>query len=173
MNTVELIQASLNKAFEVLNQVTVDLTQEQADWTPPGIANPIGATYWHVISSTDGIVHQWIKGEPPLHLKDGWKEKIFTVSPPEPGQGGDQLAYERALRVDVPTLHAYSAAVASAVQQWLSALKPEDLEREVETPLGKLSVGKLLGTLVLWHLSAHCGEISALKGCQGARGYPF
>lgn len=44
MNTVELISYSLNNAFGVLDMVVADLTQEQADWTPPGIANPIGAT---------------------------------------------------------------------------------------------------------------------------------
>ncbi|MBN1976861.1 MAG: hypothetical protein JW918_05620 [Anaerolineae bacterium] len=55
MNTIELTQYALGNAVGILEQVTADLTQEQADWTPPGIANPIGATYWHAISSTDEI----------------------------------------------------------------------------------------------------------------------
>jgi len=38
MNTVELIQYSLDIAFDILGQVTADLTQEQADWKPPGVA---------------------------------------------------------------------------------------------------------------------------------------
>ena len=45
MNTVELIQYSLGNAFDILGQVVADLTQEQADWAPPSIANPIDATY--------------------------------------------------------------------------------------------------------------------------------
>ena len=52
MNAIELIQYSLGNAFGVLGQVVADLGQEQADWTPPGIANPIGATYWHAIFDT-------------------------------------------------------------------------------------------------------------------------
>lgn len=173
MNAVDLIQYSLANAFDILGQVVTNLTQEQADWTPPGMANPIGATYWHIASSIDDIVHQWIKGEQPLRLKCGWQEKVLTVSVPEPGQGGDCLAYMQAIRVDIPTLHTYTRAVADAVQCWLASLKPEDLERELETPIGKVGVGKALETFVIWHVNAHCGEIAVLKGCLGVKGYPF
>jgi hypothetical protein len=173
MNTIELTQYALGNAFSILGQVTADLTQEQADWTPPGIANPIGATYWHTISSTDEIVCQWIKGEEPLHQKDGWQEKVLTVSVPQPGHGEDYLPYMQAIRVDMAALHAYAKAVADAIQAWLASLAPEDLERELETPIGKLSVDQMLETFVIWHINAHCGEISALKGCLGVKGYPF
>lgn len=173
MNAVELLQHSLGNAFGMLGQVVADLTQEQADWAPPGIANPIGATYWHTVSSADGIVHRWIQGEEPLYLKDGWQEKVLTASAPEPEPGGDYLVYMRAIRVDLAALHAYAGAVAEAIQCWLASFKPEDLDRELETPVGKLSVGKMLETFVTWHTDVHCGEIAALKGCLGAKGYGF
>jgi hypothetical protein len=173
MNTVELTQYALGNAFGILEQVTADLTQEQADWTPPGIANPIGATYWHTISSTDEIVCKWIRGEEPLHQKGAWREKVLTVSVPEPQPGGDCLAYMQTIRVDVAALHAYAKAVAKAAQAWLASLALDDLERELETPIGRLSVGQMLETFVVWHINAHCGEISALKGCLGFKGYPF
>ncbi len=173
MNTVELTKYAFGNAFDILSQVTADLTQEQADWTPPGIANPIGATYWHTVSGADEVVCKWIRGQEPLHQRGGWQAKVLTVSAPDPGHGGDYLAYMRAIRVDVPALHEYARAVAEALREWLASLAPEDLEREMETPIGKLSVGQVLETFVIWHVNAHCGEISALKGCQGARGYPF
>ena len=97
MNTIELLQYSLSNAFGILGQVVADLTQEQADWAPPGIANPIGATYWHTVSGVDEIVHKWIRGEDLLRQKDGWQEKVLTVSVPEPGHGGDYLAYGTAI----------------------------------------------------------------------------
>jgi len=34
-------------------------------------------------------------------------------------------------------------------------------------------MGQLMETFVMWHINVHCGGISALKGCQGAKGYPF
>ena len=55
MNTVELLQFSLDNAFSILGQVVEDVTQEQSDWHPPGVANPIGGTYWHLLTSVDQV----------------------------------------------------------------------------------------------------------------------
>jgi len=171
MNTVELIQYSLTSAFDILGQVTADLTQEQADWTPPGIANSIGALYWHTVSSVDEIVHGWCIGQTPLSQGAGWREKVLY--PSAPGAGEETLEQMRAIRVDLAALHEYAQAVAKAAQDWLATLAPEDLEHKMDTPIGGLNLAQLLATFVIWHIDAHCGEISALKGCLGARGYPF
>jgi len=118
-------------------------------------------------------------GEHPLHPASEQFVTLYkeyhpgSFSAPEPQPGGDYLAYMRTIRVDVAALHAYTKAVAEAIQAWLASLAPEDLERELETPIGKLNVGQMLETFVIWHINAHCGEISALKGCQGFKGYPF
>ena len=173
MNTNELIQYTLGNAFGILNQVVSDLTQEQADWAPPGIANPIGATYWHAVSSTDEIVHAWIQGDAPLRQKEDWQAQVLVTSLTEPGEGEDYLAYMKSIRVDLGSLHAYAEAVADAVQGWLASLTPEELARKLQTPIGEHSVTQVLETFVIWHINAHCGEIAALKGCQGVKGYPF
>ena len=75
--------------------------------------------------------------------------------------------------MDLPALQAYSQAVAGAIQSWLASLVPDDLERTVNTPIGELTLARLLEVFVTWHITAHCGEIAALKGCQGVKGYPF
>jgi hypothetical protein len=165
MEALELTQFSLGNALGILEQVTTDLTQEQADWMPPGIANPVGALYWHTVSSVDQIVHGWCMGQAPLSQEAGWREKALIVSAPE-----DEM---RAIRVNLPAVHEYAHAVAKSVQGWLASLTSKDLERKMDTPIGELNLGQVLETFVIWHINAHCGEISALKGCQGARGYPF
>jgi hypothetical protein len=167
------MQHSLRNALEILGQVTADLSPEQADWQPPGIANPIGATYWHTIASVDDVVYGWALKQESLRQREQWDERVLTVSVPEPEHGGDWLAYMRAIRVDLPALHDYARAVGEAVQDWLDSLAPEDLERRIETPIAEYSLAQLLDTFVVWHINAHCGEIAALKGCQGAKGYPF
>jgi hypothetical protein len=173
MNTIELLQYSLGNALGILGQVTADLTQAQADWTPPGIANPIGATYWHTISGIDHMIEKWCRGQEPLSETAGWRDKVLSVSVPEPEHGGDWLAYFRAIRVDLAALHEYTQAVSEAAQGWLASLAPDDLERKIDTPIGELNLGQLLEAFVIWHINSHCGEIAALKGCQGAKGYPF
>jgi hypothetical protein len=79
----------------------------------------------------------------------------------------------QAIRVDLPSAHAYAQAVAESVGEFLASLAPDDLDRKIETPFQEFALGELLELFVIWHLNAHCGEIAALKGCQGAKGYPF
>jgi hypothetical protein len=174
MNTVELLQHAQGTAFRILNQVAADVTQQQADWVPPGIANPIGATYWHAVSTADRVVHGWGMGQDPLSQRDGWQEKVLTVPAPEPERGGEEYrAYMRTIRVDISVLRDYAEAVVDATQSWLSCLTPKDVERQIETPFGELQLGEALQIFLIWHLTAHCGEIASLKGCQGAMGYRF
>jgi hypothetical protein len=155
----------------IFGGVTADLTQEQADWQPPGIAHSIGTLYWHVSSGADFVVNGWCLGGAPLSQTAGWEEKVVLSS--EPAEEGDHAATVRAVRVDLAAMHDYSKAVGQATKEWLASLTPQDLERKFDTPIGELNLAQLLETFVIWHINAHCGEISALKGCQGARGYPF
>ncbi len=198
MNTVGLIQYSLGFAFDVLEQLVTDLTQEQADWLPPGNANPIGALYWHIVGYTDQIVHEWGMapfrhitieewfeakrakhelgmGQTPLRYSAGWQEKVVTALPPENPEDPywDVRVVREDLRVDLPALHDYARATAQALKDWVASLTLEDLERTIPTPIGELNLGQFLELGVIWNINAHCGEISALKGCQGLKGYPW
>ncbi len=171
MNTVELMVYSLQNAFEILDGVTADLTQEQADWMPPGTAVPIGALYWHLASATDEILHGWAIAQPPLFETAGWSSRVVLDS--DPAEDGEHAGRLRLVRVDLKAAREYASAVRQAAEVWLGSLAPEDLDRELDTPMGALALGQMLESFVIWHISAHCGEISALKGCQGAKGYPF
>lgn len=173
MNSVELIQYSLGFAFDILEQLVSDLTQEQADWQPPGNVNPIGALYWHIIGYVDEIVHDWGMGQPPLKQSADWKEKVVLTSPPVDPEDpmGELRAIREGLRVDLPALHDYARATSQAVQDWVATLTPEDLERPIDTPIGELKMGQMLEAFIIWHINVHCGEISALKGYQGLKGY--
>ena len=75
--------------------------------------------------------------------------------------------------MDLSKLHAYGDQVRSTAQNWLSTLAPEDLERKSLTTAGEINEGQAVELYIIWHINAHCGEISALKGCQGLKGYPW
>ena len=157
MNTVELTQYTLSSAFNILEQVVADLTQEQADWTPPGTVSTIGAIYSHTITYVDFILQEACIGQ---------SDAVFAEPPPEEIR-------MREVQVELSTLHAYAGEVETAFHDWLSSLTPRDLEREMETSVGTLNLGQLLEVYIIWHINVHCGEISALKGCQGLQGYPW
>jgi hypothetical protein len=175
MNTVELIHHSLGFAFEVLEGLVSDLTQEQADWQPPGKANPIGALYWHIVAYVDQIVHEWGIGQAPLRHSAGWQEKVVIALPPENPEDPywEVRAVRERLRVDLPALHDYARATAQTLLGWVASLSLEDLERTVPTPIGDYKLGQFLEIFGICHINNHSGEISALKGCQGLKGYPW
>ena len=157
MNTVELLQYSLGLAFDILGQVTADLTQEQSDWKPPGVASSIGAIYSHTLTHADWFVQDICIGQ---------NFALFNELPWEKIKMQD-------VQVDLSALHEYAGEVQSAAQGWLASLTPADLDRKVETNIGELNQGQMLEAFIVWHINVHCGEISALKGCQGAKGYPW
>ena len=158
MNTVDLLQFSLGAAFDLLRQVTADLTQEQAAWRPPGIANTIGAVYRHTLTYVDHYVRNY--------CIDGKPQPVTVDSrPPE--------LWMQDVQVELSELHAYAGQVQSAAQDWISSLSPADLEHKRHTTAGEVNVGQMVELFVIWHMNAHCGEISALKGCQGLKGYPW
>jgi hypothetical protein len=171
MDLMDLIQYSFGTASGILGQVTADLTQEQTDWVPPGIANSIGSLYWHMNAYLDHAVHDWGMGKVPLSYKDGWRSKVLVGQAPELAQGEPPVIQD--VKVDLSTLRDYAKVVQEAAQSWVSTLTPADLERKVETPVGELSLAQMIELYIIWHINIHCGEIAALKGCQGVLGYPF
>ncbi len=158
MNTVELTQYSLGTAFDILGLVTDDLTQEQADWEPPGVASKIGSIYSHTITYVDYFVQNYCIEGKPL---------------PESVESRPDVLKMQDVQVDLSELHEYAGNVKNKTMGWLSSLTPADLARKRDTTIGELTVGQMLDIYFVWHINVHCGEISALKGCQGAKGYPW
>jgi hypothetical protein len=158
MNTVDLVQFSLGAAFDVLGAVTADLTQEQADWRPPGKASSIGTIYAHILTYVGYFVQEYcIEGKRQPETVDSRPDELRMMD----------------VQVDVSELHERAAEVRRTCQDWLSTLTPVDLERKRHTTTGEMNEGQMFELYVIWHINAHCGEISALKGCQGLQGYPW
>ncbi len=66
-----------------------------------------------------------------------------------------------------------ASPIAQFRTDWLSSLAPADLDHRRHMTVGELNVGQMLEVHIVWHINVHCGEISALKGCQGLKGYPW
>jgi hypothetical protein len=158
MNTVELLQFSLGASLNILSTVTADLTQEQADWGPPGNANTIGSIYSHILNYVDYHVRNYgIEGKPPPTSVEGRPAELEMQD----------------VQVDLSDLLEYAGHVRDTAQNWLPSLTPSDLERRMLTTAGEMNEGQAVELFSIWHINAHCGEISALKGCQGLKGYPW
>ncbi len=94
MSQVALLRQQLKQAQEFLDMTVSDVTDEQAQWLPPGNANPLGATLAHLITGEDGFVSGMLRQAAPL-AADSWAGKTGLSEPPpapfrpSPGTSGD------------------------------------------------------------------------------------
>lgn len=175
--SASLLRAQFKSAHEVLEGTIEGLTSAQAHWTPPGVANPLGATYVHVLVSEDGVIGGMLKGGVPL-LATTWAGKVgVSELPPMPGPEAEGLPpwdeWARRVQVDLPAVRAYAQAVYTATDDYLAFLNDESLNQPLDLgPSGQYTLGSFLN-VILSNVTWHTGEISCLKGLQGLRGYPF
>jgi len=174
---VDVVRRIVRDARQVLDGTMADVTQAQADWIPPGIANPLGATYAHVVCSEDMIVQGMLRQTAPLSAGT-WAGRTGLSEPmPTPGPGwADYGPWTRRVRIDLAALRAYAQAVADQTDSWLASLSDADLDRPLDLSgigFGQHTLATAVALLVVHHLATETGEIAVLKGIQGARGYPM
>lgn len=173
----ELMRRIVRDARAVLDGTMADVTQAQVDYLPPSIANPLGATYAHVVCSEDMIVHSMFRQLAPLSAST-WAGRTGLSEPmPMPGPGwADYGPWTRRVNVDLEALRTYAQAVAAATDDWLASLSDADLDQPMDLSgigLGEHTWASAIALLLANHLGTETGEIAVLKGIQGARGYPM
>ena len=80
------------------------------------------------------------------------------------------------MRIDLSVFRAYAQSVYAATDAYLSNAPDTELDRPMDLSvvgMGTQSVGFVINNAVIGHAFSYCGEISALKGVQGKKGYPF
>src|SRR5215813_9392272 len=105
---VELLARIVRDARQVLDGTMADVTQAQVDAIPPGIANPLGATYAHVVCTEDAIVQGMLRQSAPLFAST-WAGRTGLSEPmPLPGpEWVNYAAWTRRVKVDLPAVRAY------------------------------------------------------------------
>ena len=150
---------------------TADVSEASLHQSPRGAEASVASAMAHAIFAEDSVLHGIFQGKPPLATsafagKTGISEPSMMNSP----------EWVKTVRVDLNQFRDYSKAVAAATDQYIASLKDADLDRELdltEWGLGKVSLGWGLAVLLIGHLHDITGEISAIKGTQGLKGYPF
>lgn len=168
------LRAALEAAHRILNDTTADVPNDAVNRLPPGRANPIGSSYAHVALAEDTIVNGLLKGGAPLWAAD-WAGRTGTDRPmPMPGAvQGDLGEWYHTVQVDLPACRQYAGAVFAASEEFIGSADDTTLAREVDTPFGRMPLAVMFSVLVIGHCNNLCGEIAAIKGTFGMRGYPF
>lgn len=169
MKVQDLLRAQYRQAGETLEAVIGDCEDAALNWV--GDKSTIGsirAIYGHTVYDIDQMLNGPL-GRPTVYDSGGWADRTgWNI--PGPMQTED---WAKGARYDMAAVRDYAKAVYAAVDDYLAQASDDEISAEVETFGGKQPLGQFLGTIGLWHVSSHQGEISALKGVQGLKGLPF
>ena len=170
MEIIDLLREQFKDCNEWLASTMKGVTPELAHWKPPGTANPLGATYAHILLTQDIVANGAINRGVPLSATT-WANRVGISELPPADEVTAWAQWARLVRVDLDALGAYGLAVQTSVEQVLTSLTSTELDRTVETPFGSSTVQSLVGVGLIGHTHSHTGEIACLKGLQGAKGY--
>ncbi|MHB1006853.1 MAG: DinB family protein [Chloroflexota bacterium] len=167
MNVPQLAAYALSFSRSAFDEVMVDVTDREANWQPAGIANPIGALYLHTAYDVDAVIHRMFQDRPLLWDEQGWTARLGTSIDMDLTQ-----VWARSVRLEVAAVREYVKAVFDAAEAYVAGLGEADLDRFIPSGMSEsTTLGQLLYAFVIWHIDAHCGEVSALKGTLGMQGY--
>ena len=171
MNAVDVVKLAYAGSHMWYQGTIGNVTADQANHAPPGVAHPIGELAVHILQCEDGMINMAIQGKPMIWERDGWGDKLgiplMMNLPP---------AAARDYKCDAQALQEYAQAVYKNTEEYLNSLTPGDLDGELDLTamdMGKMKLGEFLMTMLLGNNYAHTGEISAIKGMLGRKGYPF
>ena len=173
MSQIAFIRDSLRNLHSSLDEAVQDLTPEQAHWRPTGAGNHIAFITWHYTRTVDNIVRFVLQRKPTMWMDGQWDQRFGLDSKAQgTGMSPEEAA---ALRIsDLPAFATYMGQVWQEAQTYLGDVKDEDLQGSMTIrPLGELTLGEVLGTVLLTHGYTHLGEIWMLKGLQGLPSSPM
>ena len=175
ISAAALFRQQVLDARNFLEDTMKDVTPEQAAWNPGGQAMSIAANYAHVVTSQDGGLHGLLKGVAPL-MASTWAGRTGFSEPPPFGPGTDLHGWANRVTIDLSALRQYAQAVYDATDEFTARLDDGGLARTLD--LSAVGLGQQPASFILnagWvaNVSMHTGEISCLKGLQGAKGYPM
>ena len=168
MEARDLLRNQFKTMHQFLDMTIADCTPDVLDkkddaWT----INKIGSLYAHIVLGGDMMLSMGKGGETVLK-GDGWEEKLGVSS--VSARQDEELA---GMTIDLEAFREYSKAVGAAIDEFLANATDEQLEKEIDGPVGKQPFITFFANIGLTHVAGHWGEIAALKGVQGLKGLPF
>jgi hypothetical protein len=165
MEGAALIDDALGRVNQLLHSTLKGVPAETLCKMPTPDTNSMAWLAWHLTRVHDHHLSD-LAGLPQLWSSGGWHAK-FGMKPDDTETGtGHTPQQVAALKVDSPdVLLAYNDAVYERSKKYLAALKPADLDRELDepqyTPLPKVGV-RLVS--VVSDNTQHAGQIAYLRG---------
>jgi len=169
----KLLLDSLKMSHEQVLEGTIEgVDNDLANKQPDGKADSIGSTYAHAVLAEDAIVNSMMKGSQPLSETE-WKDKTGVDKPMSMTDPEALGEWYHTVQVDLPKVREYAKAVYAASEEFIQNADDETITKEVDFWGMKMPLAEAFDMFVIGHLNSIAGEISALKGIAGLKGYPF
>lgn len=179
MTAREMAMILIKDSHETLEGTMADVNDEVANNQPGGKMLSVAAAYAHVVFSEDMMLNGMLRKTPML-VDQGWAGKM-GLSEPHPAMTEswekDFAQWTKNLRVEISKLQEYGKAVYEQTSQYLMNLTDEEFENgKVDLSgwgMGDYPVWQFFHRFIIGHADNLSGEISAAKGLQNLKGYPF
>lgn len=175
MELGQVLAINLQTAHDAFVKTLADVTQEMADWMPPGVMHPLGERYAHTVMAEDLLIHSFAKGDAPLFMSAWAGRTGFPATMDMMTSQTSEAA--RAFHVDdLNALGEYMRAVFADSEAFINGADQTRLDGNVDMSIlgyGMVPFPVWFSIFVVGHVHDLTGEISALKGMQGYKGYPF
>lgn len=172
MNSIQLLQEQFKDAHQALEATMADVSHDTAHFRELGKALPVGAAYAHAILSEDVMLSNLLAHKETLFKTP---ESVGVSEAMPDMQHWDQHAmWAQNVQIDMPKFKEFAKKVYTATDEYISSLKEDDLDKEIDDALfGKHTLAFFITNILLLHIANLTGEVSAVKGLQGLKGYPF
>ena len=170
-HAVEILRAQFKAAHDWLEGTVGEIGEELAHWKSDGNPSPIGAQYVHTVTTEDFFVNA-LQGKPPL-MAGEFAGKV-GINERQPA-GGEWAEWALSVKVDMKQARTYAQAVYANTNALFDSVDDDWVIEEVDMSqygFGTEARAYAL-SIILLNTFSHTGEISALKGMQGEKGYPF
>jgi len=166
---VTLLRAQFEQSKSILEGTMDGVTPEVAHKDPGGTTGTIAANIAHIVSGMDAFLLSTLTGNPPMCATSHAESHGMSELQPD----GDAAEWYKSVQVDLKAMHQYALDVFQAVDDQLATMSDADLEENVDMGSFGEQTRSWLCTIMLLNNSWHTGEIAAIKGMQGLKGYPF
>lgn len=163
----------VERMLDYCERATAGLTVGQLCDTQGGTTNSIGFDVWHVVRTTDNIIHFVFEREPPVWISGGFFER-WGLPKVDQGTGMDSDdAY--AMQFPEPAeFDEYTRAVKAAVVPRIASMSDEYLATfQRIRPWGDISRMEAIGHGLIGHGNGHLGRASLARNLFGLDGLPF
>lgn len=172
MTVIDLIREQVKSSHELMESTISGVSDEVVHFNETNKALPVGAAYAHAVISEDVILSTMILKTAPLssdNLRTGLSIPMTSFS-----EWDKYEEWVKSVKIDLPKLQSFAQEVYGATDKYLASLTDADLEKEIDTGgMGKYTLSHLLTNFIILHNASLAGEVSAAKGFQGHKGYPF